>query len=120
MSNRVDCRHQLWYSLTGVTLALTLITLPVRAANTRLDNADAHLRKAAALLKAAARTGERRTVRTHRERAIRLVEQAQREIGLAQRAADLPIDGTHAIPHPNPRVVPHLRAPSAPEGLRTQ
>jgi hypothetical protein len=93
-------------AMVGMSMAL-----PALAANPRLDDANAHLVKTAALLRAAASTGEANNVRKHRERAIRLVEQAEREISLAKQAADAPKGnpGLHTMPRMNPGMAPPMR-----------
>lgn len=73
--------------LIAVLVAMTFI-LPAMAASPRLDDANAHLVKAKALLKAAAYAAEPRAERSHRERAIKLIEQAEQEIVRAKKAAD--------------------------------
>ncbi|MEJ2509066.1 MAG: hypothetical protein P8009_06250 [Gammaproteobacteria bacterium] len=99
------CRAAVW------VLAGTLMSLPALAASPRLDNANAHLVKAAALLKAAGYTGEQRAVTRHREEAIRLIERAEREIARAKQAADAPQGQTGVQPAPrlNPGLAPRMR-----------
>jgi hypothetical protein len=73
--------------IAALAAAWTLTALPALAADPRLDDANAHLIKAAALVKAAANPSETRAVRTHRVRAIHLIEQAEHEIARAKQAA---------------------------------
>lgn len=92
-------------------LAGALTALPVFAASPRLDNANAHLIKAAALLKAAGYSGEQRNVTRHREEAIRLIQKAEHEIARAKQAADAPQgqSGVQPAPRINPGLAPRLR-----------
>jgi hypothetical protein len=76
--------------IAALAMAGTLMALPALAADSRLDDANAHLVKAAALLNAAASATDAPAVGAHRERAIRLIEQAEAEIARAKRAADAP------------------------------
>lgn len=69
---------------------------PALAGRVRLDHANAHLVKAAALLRAAGYSGESRKARTHRERAIRLIEKAEREIARSKAAGGSP--GVRVVP----------------------
>jgi|GEM_PF-4070935 len=91
--------------LAGLALALTVG--PAQAAGSRLDNANAHLVKAHALLKAAAYGGEAHQAASHRERAIRLIEQAEREIARAKQAADA--SGVQPSRRLHPEAAPRLR-----------
>jgi len=98
--------------LASLALVGALTALPVCAASPRLDSANAHLVKAAALLDAASYTGEPVSARAHRQRAIRLVEQAEREIARARQAADAPPGpkpGVHGLPRTNLQTAPPLR-----------
>jgi hypothetical protein len=98
--------------LAGLVLVVALTALPVCAASPRLDNASAHLVKAAVLLNAASYTGEPASARAHRQRAIRFVEQAEREIARARQAADAPPapkPGVHGLPRTNLETAPPLR-----------
>jgi hypothetical protein len=99
------------WRIAALALVGVLMAWPALAANPRLDDANAHLIKSAALLRAAAETGEPDNVRMHRERAIRLVEQAEREIALAKQAADVPQTkpGLHMMPQTNTRTAPPMR-----------
>lgn len=93
-------------------LALTLTVGLAQAAFSRLDNANAHLVKAHALLKAAAHGGETSQAAAHRKRAIRLIEQAEREIERAKRAAggsQGSTPGAHTLPNRSPNAMPGLR-----------
>jgi hypothetical protein len=102
------CRR---WRVAALTLVGVLMAWPALAANSRLDDANAHLIKTEALLKAAASTGEPDNVRMHRERAIHLVEQARSEIALAKQAADAPQPkpGLHQMPRTNPGMAPPMR-----------
>ncbi len=95
----------------GLILVIAMMALPALAASSRLDNANAHLTKARALLKAAGYSGEARTARSHRERAIKLIEQAEQEIARAKQAADTSTDGKPGLtmPRPNAGTVPRLK-----------
>ncbi|MFZ1909706.1 MAG: hypothetical protein WAU52_11550 [Burkholderiales bacterium] len=83
------------------------MALPALAADSGLDDAYAHLVKAAALLNAAANAADAAAVGAHRQRAIRLIEQAEAEIARAKQAADAP--GLHPQPRANTTTVPRLR-----------
>jgi hypothetical protein len=93
--------------IAALAMAGALMALPALAADSRLDDAYAHLVKAAALLNAAANASESPAARTHRERAIRLIEQAEAEIARAKQAADA--QGLHTQPRANTTTVPRLR-----------
>jgi hypothetical protein len=96
----------------GLVIAGGLAPLPVLAANPLLDDAYAHLVKAAAKVNAAAYGGEPGNVVMHRQRAVRLIEQAEREIANAKQAADASTQGSptiHTAPRVNPATTPRLR-----------
>ena len=88
------------------------MALPALAADSRLDGANAHLVKAAALLNAAAIATDAPSARAHRDRAVRLIEEAEREIARAKQAADAPpagAPGLHTPPRTNTGTVPRWR-----------
>jgi hypothetical protein len=98
--------------IAALAMAQALMALPALAADSRLDDANAHLVKAAALLNAAANATDAPSVRAHRDRAMRLIEEAEREIARAKQAADAPPAGTpglHTPPRTNTGTVPRLR-----------
>ena len=97
MMNPTRCRSRRGRRIAALAMAATMMALPALAANPRLDEANAHLIKAAALLKAAASPGDTRAVSSHRELAIRLIEQAEGEIARAKQAADAPRSGGPAL-----------------------
>jgi len=66
------------------------VLAPAQAADSRLDDAHAHLIKARALIKAAEPSSARRDYGQHTRRAVNLIDQAIREIDLAKAAADVP------------------------------
>ncbi|HXH65456.1 MAG TPA: hypothetical protein VNH42_08120 [Mariprofundaceae bacterium] len=111
MINSTACRIRKGSRIAVLAMVSGLTALPALAASPRLDDAYAHLVKTAALLRAAADTGESTSTRMHRERAIRLVEKAEREISLAKQAADAPQGnpGLHTMPRTNPGVAPPMR-----------
>lgn len=87
MSKPTACRIRGRRLIAALATAWALTALPALAADSRLDDANAHLIKAAALLRAAANASDAPAVARHRERAIRLIEQAEEQIARAKRAA---------------------------------
>jgi hypothetical protein len=87
----------------AVGLAGSFVAGTVFAADARLDEANASLIKAAALLQAATNPGVRHPFGGHRTKAVRLVQQAERQITLAQKYADNP----HNKPKPKPKPKGH-------------
>ncbi len=88
------------------------MALPALAADSGLDDAYAHLVKAAALLNGAANAADAPAVGAHRQRAIRLIDQAEAEIARAKQAADASPaggPGLHTSPRTNPATLPRLR-----------
>ena len=99
-------------TIATLAMAGALMALPALAADSRLDDANAHLIKAAALLNAAANASDAPAVGWHRQRAIRLIEQAEAEIARTKQAADAPSPGKpglHTIPRTNTGTLPRLR-----------
>lgn len=80
-------RFTFYSRLTVIIPGLCAALMTAQAASPRLDSADDHLDKASALVKAAGSSGESHTAKTHRERAVRLIEQARQEIARAKSAA---------------------------------
>jgi hypothetical protein len=98
--------------VAALAMAGALMALPALAADPQFDDANAHLIKAAALLNATANAGDAPAVSAHRERAVRLIEQAERAIARAKQAADAPPPGTpgmHTQPRTNTGTPPRLR-----------
>lgn len=87
MSKPTACRIREGCLIAALGAAWALTAVPALAAGSRLDAANAHLIKAVALVKAAANASDAPAVRRHRERAIHLIEQAEREIARAKHAA---------------------------------
>lgn len=81
---------------TAAVVALLVSVPPALAASERLDDANAHLVKAAALLRAAGYSGESSKAHSYRERAIRLIEKAEREIARSKKAGSAP--GVRIVP----------------------
>lgn len=107
MSKPTGCRIRGGCLIAALATAGALTALPAVAADSRLDDANAHLVKAAALLNAAASAADAPAVGAHRERAIRLIEQAEGEIARAKQAADAP--GLHMQPRANTPAPPRMR-----------
>lgn len=93
MMNPTGCRIRRGCLSAALALAATWMALPALAAGSRLDEANTHLIKAAALLNAAASPTDTRAASSHRELAIRLIKQAEGEIARAKQAADAPRPG---------------------------
>jgi hypothetical protein len=77
-------------AIAGLVGIAALNAAPAQAADARLDDANAHLVKAEELLKAAEDPGAERPFDGHAATAIRLLQQAQAQIDLAKKAADMP------------------------------
>jgi hypothetical protein len=76
--------------VAGLAMAIMAIgaATPLQAADSRLDDAHAHLVKARALVKAAEPSSAKKDYDQHAKRAESLIDQAMREIDLAKSAAD--------------------------------
>jgi hypothetical protein len=98
--------------IATLAVAGALLALPALAADSGFDDAYAHLVKAAALLNGTANAADAPAVGAHRQRAVRLIEQAEAEIARAKQAADAPpaaSPGLHTSPRTNPAALPRLR-----------
>ena len=112
MINSAVCEIRRGGRIAGLAIAGALMALPALAADSWLADANAHLVKAVALLNAAANASDAPVVSMHRLRAIRLIEQAEREIARTQQAADAPPPagpGLHTMPRSNTGTLPRLR-----------
>jgi hypothetical protein len=108
--NQTEYRIRGKYRIAVLAMTGALMALPALAADSEFDDAYAHLVKASAILNATANAADAHAVGTHRELAIRLIQQAEGEIARAKQAADAPPAGSpglHTLPRTNTSTLPN-------------